>query len=136
MTDPRALEARIEAHLRQSLGYAVNTFLRSSAQLARIAAYQPFPEVMDEDGVSRLYIGFLAGLPPAAAQQKLLDARTPTDDFHFDGSELYWLCRTRFSDSTFSGTQLEKIIGMPTTVRNRNTVAKLAAKYPPGGQVR
>ncbi len=128
--DPRALAARIERHLRASLGYAVTTFLRSSAQLAALAAYQPFPPAELEAGSAKLYIAFLTELPAPAVQQKLLDARTPTDDFHFHGSELYWLIRTGLSDSIFSGTLLEKILGMPATVRNRSTVAKLAAKYP------
>ena len=132
--DPSALEARIEDHLRQSLGYAVNTFVRSNAQLARIAAYQPFPPEVMEAGSGRLYIAFLASLPPAAARQKLLDAQTPTDVFHFHDSELYWWCRTGLSESVFSGTLLEKIIGMPATVRNSTTVGKLVAKYPPDGQ--
>jgi uncharacterized protein (DUF1697 family) len=124
------LEARIEGHLRQSLGYAVTTFLRTGAQLAAIAGRQPFPKGdWEEDGITRLYITFLTASPPTAVQQKLMDARTPTDDFHFHGSELYWLCRTPSIDSIFSGALLEKMLGMPATVRNRTTVLKLAGKY-------
>jgi len=126
--DPRALEARIAEHLRQSLGYPVVTFLRTSAELARIAAYQPFPPAeLAQSG--RVYVGFLPGPPPIERQQKLLDMRTPTDNFHFHAAELYWHSRTGLSESIFSGPLLEKILGLPVTVRNSTTVGKLAAKY-------
>ena len=38
------LERRIEAHLRDALGYEVATFLRSGQELAEIVAHRPFPE--------------------------------------------------------------------------------------------
>ena len=126
--DPRALEARIAQHLRQTLGYEVVTFLRSSAELARIAAHEAFPPAEVARG-GKVYVAFLPGPPPIERQQKLLDARTPTDDFHFHAAELYWLCRTGLSESVFSGPLLEKTLGLPVTVRNSTTVGKLAAKY-------
>jgi len=42
---------------------------------------------------------------------------------------IYWLCRKKMSESTFSGALLERTIGMPATMRNSTTVKKLAAKY-------
>jgi uncharacterized protein (DUF1697 family) len=62
--------------------------------------------------------------------QKLRSFATDIDDFRVIGREVYWLCRTRFSDSGFSGAKLEKSLGMKTTLRNTNTVERLAAKYP------
>ena len=56
--------------------------------------------------------------------------RTPIDDFHIHGREVYWLCRTRMSEFAFTGALLEKAIGMPATMRNTTTIRKLAAKYP------
>jgi uncharacterized protein (DUF1697 family) len=56
--------------------------------------------------------------------------RTEIDDFHVHGREVYWLCRQKMSESAFSGALLEKTIGMPATMRNANTVKRLAAKYP------
>jgi hypothetical protein len=47
------------------------------------------------------------------------------------GRELYWLCHGRFSASPLSGPRLEKLLGVPVTVRNASSVRKLAAKYPP-----
>jgi uncharacterized protein (DUF1697 family) len=125
--DARALELKIECHLKESLGYAVSTFLRTPQEIARVAAYQPFPGAPQE---STLYVGFLAAYPSAEVQAKVAGCRTPTDEFHVHEREVYWLCHKRFSESPFSGAKLEKALGMPTTLRNLSTVRNLVAKYP------
>jgi uncharacterized protein (DUF1697 family) len=126
----RDMEKEIERHLQESLGYAVATFIRTHGELAVIARYQPFPAPELEEAGNALYIAFLPTPPSDEAQDTLMASRTETDDFHIHGRETYWLCRTRISDSTFSGAKLEKILGMPATMRNVTTVRKLAAKYP------
>jgi uncharacterized protein (DUF1697 family) len=125
--DARALEQQIEAHLRESLGYEVATFVRTTAELANVAAYQPFPQ--EEAESNTLYIGFLQTPPGDEALRKLTALQTPLDNFHVHGRELYWLCRTTISQSKVSGAQIERALGMPTTLRNVTTVRKLAAKY-------
>jgi uncharacterized protein (DUF1697 family) len=127
--DIQALERRIERHLHESLGYAVATFIRSAPELAAIAGYQPFPAAELADPGNWLYVAFLPARPAAEAEQKLMAFRTPIDDFHIHKREVYWLCRKKISESSFSGALLEKAIGMPATVRNVTTVRKLAAKY-------
>lgn len=124
-----ALERQIEQHLQQALGYNVATFIRSAPELAAIAHHQPFPPAELNAEGNALYIAFLPAPLSAATQQKLLAFRTPVDDFHVHGREIYWLCRKKISDSAFSGALLEKTIGMPATMRNATTVRKLAAKY-------
>ncbi len=129
-SDAAALEEQIEGHLKQSLGYEVATFLRSPAELAAIAGYQPFPPAdLQADGTS-LYIAFLREPPAPAAQQKLMRFRTDSDDLHVHGREVFWLCRKGMSQSAFSGALLERTLGMPATLRNRTTVNKLVGKYP------
>jgi uncharacterized protein (DUF1697 family) len=130
-TDPAALERRIEAHLQAALGYAVATFLRTPAELAAVAEYDPFPAAPPEDGAT-LYIGLLPHAP-ADPQPKIqkLKALAPTDAFHLHTRELYWRVPTGLSNSPLTGARLEKLLGLPTTLRNSTTVRKLAAKYPP-----
>jgi uncharacterized protein (DUF1697 family) len=115
-------------HLRESLGYSVATFVRSVPELVRIAEYEPFQATEFEAGAG-LYIAFLQHDPTDEAHQKLMSFRNATDDFHVHQRQVYWLCRTRFSDSTFSGPKLEKTLGLQATVRNSSTVKKIAAKY-------
>jgi uncharacterized protein (DUF1697 family) len=129
--EARTLEDRIEKHLYEALGYKVATFLRTSTELAVVANHHPFP---GEDGSQEgtIYVAFLPSAPNEAAQQKLMALRTPVDDFHVHGREIYWLRRTGMSESAFSGGLLEKTIGLPATMRNISTVSKLAAKYGEG----
>jgi uncharacterized protein (DUF1697 family) len=129
-TDVQALERQIERQLETALGYAVATFIRSAAELSAIARYQPFAAAELAAEAKSLYVAFLPAAPAGAAEQKLLAFRTAIDDFHIHEREVYWLCRTRMGDSTFSGALLEKAIGMPATMRNITTVRRLAAKYP------
>jgi uncharacterized protein (DUF1697 family) len=127
--DAQTLEKTIERHLRQSLGYEVITFIRSTSELAGVAKYQPFAaDGLDAEGNS-LYIAFLADRPSDEAQQKLMTFRSEIDDFHIYKREAYWLCRKKMSESAFSGALLEKTLGMPATMRNVTTVRKMAAKY-------
>jgi len=120
-----ALEAKIEKHLKSQLGYEVATFIRSSDELAEIADHNAFPD--QEDGT--LYVGFFKKTPNKAGQSKIMNMSSEADDFHFRGRELYWRCRVRSIDSEFSGAVCEKLLGMPATLRNMNTVRKIATKY-------
>ncbi|MCU1263941.1 MAG: uncharacterized protein JWM21_259 [Acidobacteria bacterium] len=124
------LERKIEKHLRDELGYAVATFVRATSDLPAIINHQPFNRSEMETEENIVYIGFLAEPPSAANTEKLRACATEVDLFQVAGREVYWLCRTKFSESQFSGARLEKTLGMPTTLRNSNTVKRIAAKYP------
>jgi len=125
-----ALERHIEGHLRESLGYDVATFVRSDADLAAIAGYQPFPVEDIESAGASLYILFTHEPLSAERRRNVLELSTGTNEFHVHGREVYWLCRTKLSDSPlFKRGLTEKAIGVPTTSRNATTIRKLAAIY-------
>jgi uncharacterized protein (DUF1697 family) len=125
----KTLERRIEGLLRETFGYRVDTFVRSTTELAKIAQYKPFDESeLNADG-NALYIIFTADELSAESKRKLRTFRTEVDDFQATGREVYWLSRKKISESKISGAQLERTIGMPATMRNANTVKRLAAKY-------
>jgi uncharacterized protein (DUF1697 family) len=129
-TDAAALEARIEAHLKAALGYAVATFLRTPDELAAAASHTPFAGADPVPEGHTLSMVFLKSEPGAEGKAKLVELQTDVDEFHVNGRELYWWCRTRFSDSKVRPGPLEKASGVGTN-RNVTTVRKLAAKYPP-----
>lgn len=125
----RVFEQKIEAHLKKRLGYAVDTFVRSLAELRAIAEYQPFkPSEFDRDR-SSLYVGFLATPPASEDARKLMALRTKNEGFHVHGREFYWISAVGFSQSAFTGATLEKIVRTPATLRNINTIRRLVAKY-------
>jgi uncharacterized protein (DUF1697 family) len=125
--NPAVLEANISAGLQKALGYEVAAFVRSMEELARIAAYQPFPQSILEAAATNNVI-FLSGSLDDAAQQKLMALTSEIDYFATHASEVYWCCRRLQSQSTFSNAVLEKTLGVKSTIRGVNTIQKLAAR--------
>jgi uncharacterized protein (DUF1697 family) len=127
-TDLRALERKIEARLRASLGYEVATFVRTDAELSSIAGHQAFT-ANEIESAGALCVGFLEGPLDGAGTRGLMAFKTEIDDFHTDGREVYWLCKKRQGESTFSNAAMERKLKVRATFRGLNTVARLAAKY-------
>jgi uncharacterized protein (DUF1697 family) len=121
----RSLERKIEKRLLESLGYEVLTYVRSVPEVMNLARYTPFRD----SEAHTVYVGFLADEPQPDAKEKLLALTTAIDDLHLQGREVYWLCRGTFSETTISGDVLAKALGLPVTLRNTNTVRRIAAKY-------
>jgi uncharacterized protein (DUF1697 family) len=126
--DERGLAARIQRQLGKSLGYDVDTFLRTCDEVSTIARYQPF-EAARVKSAKRLHVGFLAEPLPAAGRKQLAALATSIDDFHSQGREIYWLSRVGQSDSPFNNAVFERRFALRATWRNVNTVVRLAAKY-------
>jgi uncharacterized protein (DUF1697 family) len=126
----RDLQKRIEAYLNKSLGYEVASFIRTASEIAEIARYKPFDKSKLETAQA-FNVAFLAEPMSDEAKKALMDLSTEIDEFHIRGCEVYWLCRKKQSESTFSNSVFERKLKMQTTLRGWNTVLKLAAKYPP-----
>ena len=127
--DTAKLEKTIERALHESLGYEVTTFVRSIEEISAVADHQPFVELRKNPKAGTLYIGFLPASPTAAACRAVKKLSCDSDQLVINGRELYWMSRTSFSQSNISGALLERTLKMPATVRNVNTVRRLAAKY-------
>jgi uncharacterized protein (DUF1697 family) len=128
LTDSRILETKIEELLKVTLGYEVETFIRTGAELAAIASYKPFTQTR-MDAATALNIAFLTDALDDSSTRKLIALRTDIDDFHVHQREIYWLCLKKQSESTFSNAVLEKTLGRSSTLRGVNTVRKIAEKY-------
>ena len=127
--DTAGIEKKIEAQLLGALGYEVATFVRTAAEVAAVAAGQPFPAAQAAAGA--VYVGFVARPLDAAAARAVMQFKTDADDFRVKGREVYWLRKTRQSDSPFKYVSLEKTLKIRATFRGINTVARLAAKHGP-----
>ena len=123
------LEALIERGLQKALGYEVTTFLRTTAEIAAIARRDPFGVPLPPG--ARVYVAFLRDKPPAGAKRTVAELATATDTLAVEGREIHWLCATLSTESLISGATLEKTLGQPATLRNINTVRRLAEKYCP-----
>ena len=66
----------------------------------------------------------------AAGVAAVAGLRTDIDDFHLNGSELYWLCARRQMESKFSNAVFERTVKARATFRGLRTMAALVEKYP------
>jgi uncharacterized protein (DUF1697 family) len=98
-TNIKSLERKIEKHLEKSLGYAVTTFIRSVAEIAEIARYEPFArEELNGDG-NTLFVCFVTAAPTREVAKKLLGLASPIDGFSLNQREVYWLYRRNNGES-------------------------------------
>lgn len=118
-----ALEKKIEAALEQAFGFPIKTMVRSAAEMQAIAALEPFGPLGDDD---TLHVAFLQGTPAKEALARVFALRDSNTDMKLHGRELYYKVTGRFSDSVAFRSPIEKMLGVPMTVRNANTVRKLA----------
>lgn len=122
------LEAAIEAHLERSLGYPVDTFIRSLDVLA---------ELVGRDGLQGLeaegfkpQVLFLKGPAVEEAADALAALEGPDDRFLNLEREVVWLRRGRLSDAPFPLSELQEALGGGTqTMRTLNTVRRMVRRF-------
>ena len=127
--NPAVLEKKIENHLLKSLGYEVETFLRTNSDVEEIIKYKPFSETK-LNSAQAFNVAFIKQPMTSELKEKLSEFKTDVDDFHANGREIYWLCKVKQSDSKFSNAVFERKLKIQATFRVMKTVIKLAAKYP------
>jgi len=128
--DIQDIQLKIERQLFNVLGYEVATFLRSANQIAQIAQYKPFTDAQMEKAVA-FNIGFLKDKLDKTKQESVFSFKTDIDDFHINNTEIYWICKTKQSESNFDAKKLQKAINAPLTFRTIKTINRLTVKYPP-----
>ncbi len=125
--DAAKLETQIERHLAQTLGYSVDTFLRTADEMTAVAAAKPFPPGEMASEINTINVIFLKDAPNPADARRLEAIRTDYDAFRVIGREFYWLTRGRMSASTVWELPEMKHVKLPnSTMRNLNTCQKLA----------
>ena len=134
VADDRKLVQQIQAHLKKSLGYEVDTFVRTRAEVAAVAAFRPFSKADLENSANTVHAGFLSEPLGAAQARQLVACRTAVDEFRVEGREYYWLCRIKSHESKVWASPQFKAVKMPSSsMRNLTTVRKIAAQFPATG---
>jgi len=122
------LEAKIAAHLEKSLGYGVDTFVRTVEEVSAISKLRVFPEEGAE-GIT-IHVGFLHQKLPPEIAGKLSAMRTEADEFRVMNNEYYWLCRLPTHESKVWSLPEVRQLRLPTsTMRNLTSVRKLVAQH-------
>ena len=122
------LSTRIEAGLADELGYEVPVFLRSCAQVAKIATRKPFTAAQLKASAGKLQVAMLPDAPGRAGRKVALSMATKDDPLAIEGSELFWLPKGGMSDADLDLKSLESELG-PWTMRTMGTVEQIAAKH-------
>lgn len=125
------LGARVEAELDARLGYDVAVFLRSAAEVATIAAREPFDAAAIERAAAQRgkpQVVLLGRKPGAKARQALAKIAPAGDLMVLEGRELHWLPRVGLSETELDTKALDGALGRGTT-RTAGTIAQIAAKY-------
>jgi uncharacterized protein (DUF1697 family) len=126
---PSAVEERLEAAFASGLGYAVPTFVRSIEELHQVAEAELFPDVAAGPDRLTVYVIFLKSAPGPVARKEVMAFNTDTDELAIRGREIFWRCHGNMLESPFSGARLERTGTGLATMRNRNTIVRLARKY-------
>src|SRR6266487_6745256 len=126
--DTSQLESRIAKHLEASLGYGVDTFVRTAEEVAGIGRAKAFRED-GQEGIM-IHVGFLQQRLAPEIARKFAAVRTDEDEFRVIGREYYWLCRVRTSESKVWTLPELKALRLPTsTMRNMSSIRKLIAQH-------
>jgi len=115
----------VEAALEAGLGYRVETFVRSLAEVAAMAAKPVFES---GEGVA-VHVGFLRAAPTAGALKVLKGLATPEDQLEARGREIWWRRQGRISDSPLSTAAFGRALGQPGTLRTLRTLQRLGDRY-------
>lgn len=125
-SDLTALTFTIEKHLKDSLGYEVNVFLRTIPELQNLLELKPFEGEQVDNKNTKAFVTFLRDTPYPQINLPFL---SPKNDFRILGtgprevfSLRYALGNGRFGDAV---SLIEKAFGVPTTSRNYNTVVQI-----------
>jgi uncharacterized protein (DUF1697 family) len=127
-SDSPPSESKIATHLEKSLGYDVDTFVRTAEEVISVSKTQPFFEEGQEN--ITVHIGFLhQALTPEIAE-RFANVSTNDDEFRIVGREYYYLCRIKVSDSKIWVHPEIKVLKLPvSTMRNRTSLQKLIDKH-------
>ena len=115
------LTARIEAQIEQICAYHVEVFICQPHDLHGILTNNPFLNDRHAD-VNILYVTFLYQPPTEAAWSRLTVSPDTSDEFARGDMAIYLFLPNFYGKSRLSNNFFEKRLGVPTTVRNWNTV--------------
>lgn len=120
----KTVVSAIENQLASDFGESPAVLLRTVPDLLRVGRASPYPKKGADP--ARHHVTFLAQLPSKSALASL-DSLPPSgqDELVVEGREVYVHTPNGYNETKYSGTFLERRLGMVTTTRNWNTVTKL-----------
>ena len=119
------IAAAIEERLAEDFGDAPAVLVRSVADFQRIGASSPYAKAGANP--ARHHVTFLATAPSKPALDAFQLPKSGRDELVVDGKEIYVHTPDGYANTKYTGTFLERRLGVVSTTRNWNTVTKLCA---------
>lgn len=118
------LARRIEAGIVKKFGFEARVVMRTSADLRRVIAKNPFKAAKTPNPSSFLVM-FLDGKPTLQAFAELRSAYKGPEEMHLAGEELYIYYCNGAGRSKLTNDYIQRRLQVTGTARNWNTVGKL-----------
>ena len=120
--DEGALAADVRAAIEREFGFEVPVVVRTAAEVAAVVAGDPFESLATDP--ARYLVTFLPEPPPPDK----VDALPAADggDYLVRGRELYLWLPDGIQNTPLAAWKWDRLLGVPGTARNWNTVTKLA----------
>jgi uncharacterized protein (DUF1697 family) len=122
----KAIVDAIESQIAEDFGDAPAVLLRTIAELRRVGSKSPYAKAGADP--ARHHVTFLDAAPPKATLKKL-ELELPAsgkDELVVDGREVYVSTPNGYAETKYTGTFIERRLGVVSTTRNWNTVTKLS----------
>jgi uncharacterized protein (DUF1697 family) len=119
----KAIVETIERQLAEDFGDAPAVLVRTVSELRRVGAASPYAKGGADP--ARHHVTFLASAPKPAVLQGLELPKSGKDELVVDGREVYVHTPNGYAETKYTGTFLERRLGVVSTTRNWNTVTKL-----------
>ena len=119
--DRAALARKLERTIEEEFGVSSRVVLRTFEELREIAAARPFGK-----DTSDMHVTFLLDKPKPAAVRALRALDIAPDEVKVAGEDVFVRLPNGVQGAKLGGSQIEKTLGVPGTMRTFRTVAKLA----------
>jgi uncharacterized protein (DUF1697 family) len=121
-----AIERRLERLFEDEFGFEITTFVRTAAELRRIATSEPF----DLRPGDTHFVTFMKSSASAARKKALEALSNDFDTLVVRGPDVHWRMRGKSTDTKVPKRAWEKVLGVDaSTSRNTTMLRKLAASF-------
>jgi uncharacterized protein (DUF1697 family) len=117
--------SQIEGAIEGEFGFECRVIMRRAPELEAAMAADPLLHFLGNP--SRHFVGFLSDPPRPEGVASLTDEDFGADQVRVIERHVYLWCPEGISRSSFAKLNFDRILGVAVTMRNWNTVVKLAA---------
>jgi uncharacterized protein (DUF1697 family) len=120
------LARKIQSAIEKKLGFCPDVILRTTDEMRKAVAANPFPEKVKEEP-GKVLVTFLAAEPPREAAAKLAELKKYPEELRVKGREMYIYFPNGAGKSKLPWSAVEKMLKVKGTARNWNSVQAMLA---------